>query len=265
MPVLSVNGTRLYYDICGLADPHTPAVVFLHGMGSSSADWSLQVPVFAERYRVITLDLRTHGQSADPGDWFTVEMLADDVAALLGQLGEPAVYAIGLSLGGCVALALALRHPACVRSLTLVNAFARYQPVGARGFMRQARRLWLLLTAPMPAVAAYIADGLFPKPEQRPYYDAALASLSRNRKRTYFAAMRALAVFDVRRHLSHLRCPTLIVAGERDGTVTLPAQHLLRQSIPGAQLLVVPDSGHATPYDQAEIFNRAVLDFLAAH
>ncbi len=234
-------------------------------MGSSAADWALQAPVFAQGYRVMTLDLRAHGQSSDPGDWFTVERLADDVAEWLGQLNEPPAHVVGLSLGGCTGLALALRHPARLRSLTLVNAFARYRPTGRNGLMRQLKRTWLLLTTPMPTVAAFIASGLFPKPDQQRFREAAMASLGQNRKRTYFASMRALSVFDVRAQLPSLGVPTFIIAGDRDTTIAPAAQHLLQRSIPNAHLLIAHDSGHATPYDQSEWFNRVVLEFIGGH
>lgn len=262
MPLARLGKFHLHYEIASTPNVSSSTILFLHGLGSSAADWAWQVPVFSRHYRVLTVDLRAHGQSSDPGDWFTVERLADDVAEWLGQLNEPPLHVVGLSLGGCTGLALALRHPACLRSLTLVNAFARYQPAGRSGLLRQLKRTWLLLTAPMPRVAAFIASGLFPRPDQQHLRAAAVASLGQNRKRTYFASMRALSVFDARAQLTQVRMPTLIVAGERDTTVSRTAQQLLQRTIPGAQLLIAHDSGHATPYDQSEWFNRAVLDFI---
>ena len=264
MSFFSLGPLQLHYERTAAPDGR-PALVFLHGMGSSSADWAWQVGTFAETHRVLTVDLRAHGQSSDPGDWFTVEQLAEDVAALLAHLDEPPAHLIGLSLGGATALALALQYPARVRSLTAVNGFAKYIPASRGGMQRALRRTWLLLTAPMPAVAEFIAGGLFPAPEQKIFYKAAVASLSKNHRRTYWAAMRAVLRFDARPRLPDLRVPTLIIAGENDGTVALAAQMTLRQLIPGAQLLVIPHSGHATPYDQSEAFNRAVLEFVAAH
>lgn len=262
MPTTQLGQLSLHYEVKPAPHGSAPTVLFLHGMGSSAADWALQAPVFAQHYRVLTVDLRAHGQSSDPGDWFTVERLADDVDEWLAQLNEPPAHVVGLSLGGCTGLALALRRPARLRSLTLVNAFARYQPTGRSGLMRQIKRTWLLLTVPMPKVAAFIAEGLFPKPDQHMFREAAIASLGQNHKRTYFAAMRALSVFDVRARLPSVQVPTLIVAGERDTTVSPAAQQLLQRSIPNARLLIARDSGHATPYDQSEWFNRTVLDFI---
>jgi pimeloyl-ACP methyl ester carboxylesterase len=188
--------------------------------------------------------------------------MAEGVAALLAHLDEAPVHALGLSLGGCVALALALRAPERVRSLILINAFARLPTPGPRRVARLLTRLALLATAPMRVVAAHVAGGLFPRPEQRALYEAAVASLSRTPRRAYFAAMRALAVFDAERQLSTVRCPTLVVTGERDLAVPRVAADCLARGIPGARLLVIAGSGHASNIDEPEALNRAVLDFL---
>ncbi len=237
-------------------------VVLIHGLGSSSTDWTQQIPVFAASFRVMTVDLRGHGRSPRPRGRFTVEAMADDVGALLERLHEDRAHLVGLSLGGSVALALAIRDPARVRSLTIVNGFAKLRPAGVRGALRMAFRLGLLCVAPMPVVAAHVARGLFPRPEQAAAYAAAVASLGRNPRRTYLASILALARFDARKQLAEVRCPTLVVAGDRDRTIPAAAAELLRRSIPGARLAIVPDSGHATPYDQPALFNRAVLSFL---
>jgi 3-oxoadipate enol-lactonase len=214
---------------------------------------------------VIAPDLRAHGRSPRGRGGLTAEAMAGDVAALLAGLGTPPAHVVGLSLGGCVALALALDHPARVRSLTLVNTFARPASAGPRGTLRLLTRVGLLACAPMRVVAAHIARGLFPRPEQRELYHAAVASLARNPRRTYLASLRGLLTFDVRARLGRVTCPTLVVAGEGDTTVPLEAKRLLQQSIPGAELLLVGDSGHVTPYDQSDRFNAAVLAFVDSH
>lgn len=263
MPYVSVNSIRLFYQIYGnRRNPRDPAIVLLHGLGSTGDDWPLQVAAFAPQYRVIALDARGHGRSDKPRGQYSLARMADDVAELLAQLGEPSAHIVGLSLGGCMALQLALSHPARVCSLVLVNTFARLQPAGWRGALRFARRWWLLAFAPMTATAAHISQRLFPKPEQRLFYEAAVARIAANPKREYFKAIRALTAFDATARLREIACPTLVVAGDRDTTIPLSAKERLARGIPGARLVVVPDSGHATPYDQAEMFNRIVLEFV---
>jgi pimeloyl-ACP methyl ester carboxylesterase len=214
---------------------------------------------------VLAPDLRGHGRSSRPRGRLTVAAMARDVAALLSMLDAAPAHVVGLSLGGCVAQALALDEPARVRSLTLVNTFARPAAAGPRGTLRLLTRVGLLTCAPMRVVAAHVARGLFPHEDQRELYLAAVASLGSNPRWTYLASLRALAGFDVRRRLGALRCPTLVVAGDRDGTVPLASKRLLQGTIPGAELLIVADSGHATPYDQAARFNAALLAFVGSH
>ncbi len=257
MLALPVNGIQLHY----LEQGRGAAVVFLHGLGSSSDDWGLQLPAFAARYRALAFDLRAHGRSRFDGA-FTVEQMAADGAAALQRLDTGPAHVVGLSLGGCAALALAIEHAGCVRSLTLVNTFARFQLAGWRGVARAVQRLWLLQTASMRDVAGYVARGLFPRPDQAALRAAAINSLSKNSKATYLAAARALRRFDVTGRLGAVGCPALVVIGERDRTVPRAAGEALARGIPRARRWLVPDSGHATPYDQAEAFNRTLMEFM---
>ena len=146
-----------------------------------------------------------------------------------------------------------------------MNPFARLRPGGPAELARLAHRLVLLGTAPMSALAAHVARRLFPWPEQRAQYDAAVASLSATSRRGYVLAMRALARFDARGQLAAIRQSTLVIAGDRDTVVPLGAKLRLGAAIPGACVTVVPGSGHATPYDRPEVFNRLLLEFLAGH
>jgi pimeloyl-ACP methyl ester carboxylesterase len=263
MPVLARGTCDLYYERHGREG--APPVVLLHGLGSSFRDWAGQLPAFAARYRVLGVDLRGHGRSRTARWRLSVPAMAADVAALLDHLAEPPAHLVGLSLGGCVALALALDAPDRVRSLTLVNAFARLRPAGWAGARRMLARLGLALVAPMPVVAAHVARALFPEPPQQALREAAIASLRGTGRRAYLAAIAATTLFDVRHRLGDVRCPTLVVAGALDRTVPRSAQEQLAVGIADARLLVVPGSGHATPHDQPERFRGAVLDFLAAH
>jgi pimeloyl-ACP methyl ester carboxylesterase len=257
MSSLLVNQFQLHYQLAG----HGTPVVFLHGLGSSAADWALQVPAFAAHHQVLTLDLRGHGDSTFNGT-LRIEHMAQDVAALLTELALGPAHVVGLSMGGCVALALGIQHAPLVRSLTLVNTFAKYQAAGWAGLKRGFQRLWLLQTGSMNDMAACVAGGLFPQPEQKQLYEAAVASLSRNPKHMYRAAIAAILRFDVTRQLNTIRLPTLVVLGERDQTVPRGAGELLVRSIPNARRWLVANSGHATPMDQHELFNETVLGFV---
>ena len=185
----------MYYERRGRTDGAAPPVLFLHGLGSSAADWAPQLGPFGERYRLLLVDLPGHWRSALPRGRLTIAAMAERVDALLDQLDTPPAHVVGLSLGGSVGLALALRAPARVRSLTLVNAFARLAPPDAAGGLRMLARLVLLGVAPMSVVAAFVARGLFPEPQQAHLYRLAVASLGRTSRWTYLASIGALVAF----------------------------------------------------------------------
>jgi 3-oxoadipate enol-lactonase len=257
-----VNGAALHYTVTGPAE--APVVLLLHGLGSSGDDWAPQVAALADRYRVLAVDLPGHHRSPRARGTASIPRMAAAVGALLDRLAIERVHVVGLSLGGCVALALALSTPERVRSLVVVNAFARVRPAGIRGALRGARRLVLAMVAPMRWVAASVAREAFPDAEHTALREAATARLAANARRSYLTCLGALLRFDVRGRLGEIRCPTLIVAGARDTTVPLAAKELLARAIPDARLQVIGDSGHVTHIDRPEAFNRLLLEHLAA-
>lgn len=255
----------LYYEWCGSRRPGDRAVLLLHGLGSSSRDWRFQVPAFEPWHRLLLVDLPGHGATARPARGVTVTSMARAVEGLLAAVEEVPLHVVGLSLGGCVALELALNAPGRVRSLTLVNSFARLPRPSGPHARRLLVRALLLGTAPMSLVAAHVARGLFPHAHQDDLRRMAAASLQRTSRRAYVAGALALVRFDARARLGAVRGPALVVTGADDQTVPPPVQAALAGGIPGARHEVVPDSGHLTPADQPTVFNRLVLEFLAAH
>jgi pimeloyl-ACP methyl ester carboxylesterase len=258
MPDLTINQLRIHFEEAGAGS----AILFLHGLGSCGQDWLLQFPAFAQKFHVIAPDLRGHGQTDKPPGRVRVAHLTSDVLELLDALGVECAHVVGLSLGGCVAQQLALDVPSRVRSLTLVNTFARLEPDSPRHALMLASRMAVLGLRGLPAQADYVAARLFPKPEQEPLRKLAAGRIAANDVATYRRLLLATRAFDVRNRLGEIACSTLVIAGDRDTTVPLRAKQLLASRIPGARFELVADSGHATPIDQAEVFNRLVLDFV---
>jgi 3-oxoadipate enol-lactonase len=180
---------------------------------------------------------------------------------LIGELGVTTAHVVGLSLGGAVALRWAIDHPEQIRSLTLVNTFARLS-LGRRGLLRMLGRIVLLVTGQMDMLGEWVAGGLFPEADQFTMRKMAAARIAANPWRGYFRAALAVSRFDCRRDLSKIIAPTLIVVGERDTTVPMSPKRELARRIPGARLEVIPGSGHVTPIDATARFNRLMLDFL---
>jgi pimeloyl-ACP methyl ester carboxylesterase len=258
MPYQTVDGLRIHYRIEGAG----PAVVLLHGMGSCADDWMLQFPALTEHTTALAVDLRGHGHTDAPPGPYTISGMAGDVAGLLAGLDIEAAHVVGLSLGGLVAQSLTIDHPERVRSLMLVNTFARLRPQGIRGWIYLLTRVVALLTGGVEQQAEVVAAGVFPHPEQADLRRMATERLKANDPAAYRAAMRAVLRFDSRPDLGHIRIPTLVVAGAEDTTVSLAAKRALAEGIPGARLKVIPGSGHATPLDRPEVFNELLLRFL---
>lgn len=237
-------------------------VVLLHGLGSSAEDWVLQAPVLQDRHRVLAVDLPGFGASPALPGWPSMADYARTVAATLPEAAVETAHVVGLSLGGAVALQLALDRPDLVASLTLVNSFA-YRRVRASAWLRTGWRFVYVLADRMDRVGSWVAGELFPGPRQADVRRLAAERLGRTHRRPYLQAGQAIARFDARRRLEAVRCPTLVVAGEEDGLIPLAAKEELARRIPQARLVRFARSGHATPIDEAQAFNDQVARFLA--
>src|SRR3954447_18824903 len=105
-----MSAAAVSYDVEGPAD--APVVVLSNSLGATRGMWDPQVPVLAERFRVVSYDARGHGDSPAPPGPYTIDDLVDDVVALVAQVGPDRAHVVGLSLGGMTALRLAPREPA---------------------------------------------------------------------------------------------------------------------------------------------------------
>ncbi len=257
-----VEDSQIYYETHNPSDSAYPGVLFLHGLGSCSEDWGLQIPIVSERYRVLALDMPGHGRSRQPEGWPSIEDMAFQIASVVKEHAELPVHVVGLSLGGAVAMQLALDHSEAVRSLTLVNTFAKLHS-GSSGFFRKLVRMGFVVLGRMDQVGQWVAAGLFPEPDQELLRQAAAERIASNPRGAYLRAVWAATRFDIRDRLHEINAPTLVVAGELDQTVSMEAKVELEGNIPGAHLVVIPDSGHATPLDAVEEFNRTLLEFLS--
>lgn len=258
MPILHTNGIDLYYEIAGDGLP----VLLLHGLGSRAEDWAFQLPVLGQHYRVVAVDLRGHGNSSKPHGPYTVLMMATDVVRLLDSLDIDAVHIIGLSMGGMIAFQLAVDHPERVRSLVIVNSSPALVARTPGEWLRIRQRLVLAQLFGPARTGRFLSRRLFPKPEQEFMRAQLIERWATNDRDAYLASMRAIIGWSVLDRISTISCPVLVIAGDRD---YLPVDYKQEYTsrIAGARLVVIEDSGHATPIDQADAFNAWVLEFLS--
>ena len=222
----------------------------------------LQVEPFHNEYRLVTCDLRGHGNSPSPPGWPTVSDLTRDVIGLLEQIGERTAHVVGLSLGGGVALQMGVDYPQQVKSLTIVNAAATLR-VPFNRLPSAFVRIVLLLTGSRRKLGEWVAAGLFPRDDQQELREVAAERIADNLRRNYLQSILAVLRFDLRKQVHRIAAPTLIIAGRLDRTVPLRAKIELESAIPGAHLEIIEDSGHATPLDSPDEFNRILREFLS--
>ncbi len=260
MPFHSVNGLDLHYEVAGQGDP----VVFIHGLGSSTRDWHSQVEFFSTDHRVISVDLRGHGQSSKPTDAYSIQQFATDVGHLLEQTDNSPAHIVGLSLGGMVALELAVTRPDLVRSLVLVNS----GPEMPRDTWWVRTKVWLMLFIRtlivrffgMRKLGAKLADNLLPEPGQRELRETFIKRWAENDPKAYLASMWALRSWSVSSRLGSIACPTCIISGQFDYT-PLSYKQAYAAKMPQATIISIPASRHLTPIDQPDLFNEAVASF----
>lgn len=258
MPYQQVRDMAMYYEIAGEGEP----VLLLHGLGSSLRDWERQIPIFAERYQVIVCDVRGHGRSQKPPGPYSVPQFTADVTGLLHHLQIKSAHILGLSMGGMIAFQLAVDEPQLVKSLVIVNSGPELVPRTWQEHLAIWQRLLISRLMGPQKMGEVISQRLFPDPQQADMQQTMALRWAENDKAAYLAATKALIGWGVTQYLAQIDCPTLVITADQDYT-PVAAKEAYVQQMPQARLQVIANSRHATPIDQAERFNTAVLQFWA--
>jgi len=259
-----VGDVDLFYQLVDYCEPwshdRTP-IIFIHGLGGTHAMWLYQVPAFCARFPVLTVDLRNHGASTKVCDDFTIADMAADIARLFRSLGVEAAHVVGLSLGGMVALQLAIDHPMAVRGLVLADTMAGAPP-GLEQLSREA--LAFIEGHSMAEVAkTRITTAFSPHidPQVRDYF---IEQVAQNDKAAYVRSARAAFRFNVRDRLRDVKRPTLVIVGDEDATTPPMLSEELAAGIPEARLARIAAAGHISNIEKPAQFNAEVLRFCDA-
>ena len=250
------NGRPLHYLERGRGEP----LVLIHGLGSSGADWALQVPALEGTFRVIVPDLPGSGHSPLPPRGCTIEALAEAIWALCDHLGATQVNLVGFSLGGAVSLEMAVQRPERVKRLGLINSLASYRLDHWRKWLEASLSLILIPVLGMQRAARLAAKRLFPRPWQRMLREHAAAVVSAVPRANYLLTGLALLRWTARDRLHRVSSRTLIIAAENDFT-PLEEKRLLAREL-GAQFVLVRGSRHGTPFDAVRATNAALVALL---
>lgn len=238
---LTSNGAEIAYAVTGSGDP----VVLVHGGDANSEHWAFQVLALADQYQVILLDSRGHGRSPYNGEPLTYAQLADDVLALLDLLEVERAHLVGWSDGGIIGIDLALRHPERLRKVVAFGANADLS--GYR-------------TDSGDEVAIIYAFGAHNDP------DYARLSPAPELHKAMVAALRQMWATEPTYSAEELRSittPFLIMAGANEEAIAEAHTRYLADTIPGAELAILPNCGHFGHMQEPEAFNAAMLAFLS--
>jgi len=253
----------MFYVQVGTGDP----LVLVMGFGGDHLAWGLQMPAFAERYRVIAFDNRGVGQSDAPDLPYSTAMMADDTVGLMDGLGIDRAHVCGVSMGGMIAQEIALRHPARVWTLQLHATLARPD-----AYMKALVEAWRKVRIALGREEALrvLALWLFApcSYEERPEFvefvlQNAMANPHPQSLIGYLRQGDAILGHDALDRLDRLRCPTLVSVADQDMLVPPRFSHAIAQRVAGAELKTIADAGHAYMWEKPDAFNAMCLEFLA--
>lgn len=267
MPTVATNDIETYYQRRG----DGPAVVFVHGAIVDHTQWAPQVDALADEYTVVAYDVRGHGRTGGSSRaTYSVDLFADDLAAVIDALELDRPVVCGLSMGGCIAQTFAARYPDRLSGLVLADTFgptpltlgeriqrqvlrATIPPVRLFGYPRVEKAMvWL-----QERVSGAGVSGDYERIE------AIRASGPLMATDEFAKVIRALSAFDrTRIDYSRITVPTLLVYGDHEAGFVVRQMQSLAARLPHSRLLVVPHAGHAANLDNEAFVDGAIRGHL---
>lgn len=255
----TINGVTLAYTDRGRGLP----LVFLHAFPLNRMMWRPQEEALCSAFRIVTVDLRGHGESDAPLWHYSLEQAADDVCGLLDYLSVTQAVFVGLSMGGYILFTLYRNHPDRVKALVLADT--KPQADTAEG--RQGR-FQMAQTAYTQGAGA-LADLMLPKllsaetiQKKAELVQQVRGMIEGTQISGIAGALMAMAErADSMALLSQITCPTQVMVGERDVTTPLADARIMADRIPGARLAVIPGAAHLSNMEEPDRFNDIVGAF----
>lgn len=258
MNTIRVNDNDIRYDIAGSG----PWVVLSHSLATDLTLWNDQMAALTPHFRVLRFDTRGHGGSSAPDMPYDFPMLTADVLGLMDALNVPKAHFVGISMGGMIAQHVALAAPDCIDRLVLASTTSGY-PETTRALW--AERIAAVRAGGMEAQVVPTLERWFTPPYRatHPEVMARIGGLIRaTQPAGYIGSGQAIATLNATERLSGLRCPTLVIVGA-DDVGTPPAMgRRIADRIAGARYDSIASASHLCNIEQAETFNRLLLDFL---
>jgi len=251
MAKVTIDGEDLFY-VSRPAQGSEDSLLFIHGAGGTHRHWGAQLQGLKETNRY-ALDLPGHGRSGGSGRT-SIRAYAELILRFMDCLELSRATMVGHSMGGAIALYLALEHPVRVERLVLVGSGAR---------LRVLPSLLDRMLRDFPATVNELLGWAFSLHADPDLVRLGHQEWLENDPAVVHGDFSACDVFDVMNRLGEIQCPTLIVCGEDDMLTPPKYGRYLQESIPRAVLEVVPRAGHMVMLERPEAVNLAIAEFLA--
>ena len=240
-----------------------PAVVLAHAIGCDGRMWEDLAPRLAGRYRVLRVDARGHGKSPVTPRPYSLAGLAADFAAVLDRLGIARAHWVGLSMGGMVGQAFALRHGDRLDRLVLANTTSSYGPDGRPNW---EKRIELVEAGGLAAIRDMVEQRYFSEGFRRDHPEIVAKVMGRFLETAadgYLGCCDAIADLDFGRELARIGHRSLVIAGGEDVGTPVAMSEAIVARVPKARLAVIRDAAHLSAVEKPDAFAALVADFLA--
>jgi 3-oxoadipate enol-lactonase len=236
-----------------------PVLVLSNSLGTTLTMWDEQAPALSERFRLLRYDHRGHGRSPVPPGPYKIEDLGRDVLVLLDRLEVERFSFCGLSIGGMVGMWVAAEAPERVERLVLCCTSSRFAPDVFDSRARTVR------AAGVDAIAAAVVERWFTpafRVSRPDVIEWARRMLLGTPAEGYAGCCEAIRDMDLSGRLGGIGAPTLVIAGADDPAAPPEDAERIRDSVPDARLVIVPEAAHLANVEQPEAITRAVLEHL---
>lgn len=261
MAIASVNGIELYYEVMGQGEP----LVLIAGLGARRDCWNSILYVLAQKYQVIVFDNRGIGETDCPQGPYSIELMAEDVVALLGELGIQQANFIGHSMGGAILQCIAAKHAELVNQLIIYSSGLRLRPLIQAAF-NHTKNLHNDGASPEMIFKSILpwcfGNEFIKKPENVvALVEYTIAHPYPQTKLGYVEQLAAINKFDGAEYVALIQQPCLVLAGEFDLCNPVDEVKELAEAIPQAEFKLLPNVGHMGHIENANVFLERVSEF----
>jgi 3-oxoadipate enol-lactonase len=224
--------------------------------------WADQIDMLAPFFRVLRYDTRGHGRTAATPGPYSLDLLADDLEALLDALGIAKAHFVGLSMGGMIGQVCALKYQSRFDRLVLCDTTSFYAPAARPVWMeriRDAQRQGMASLVKPTLERWFTPEFRARRPDVMDKFGECIAATSLD---GYAACSEALLDINVTAQLRNVRLPTRIIVGACDVGTPVAMARGIHENLPGSDLIVIEDAAHFPNIEQTEAFNRALIPFL---